>query len=256
MNIEVQSRKAIHISSDILVLGFFDEMVPPRGLAGEMDWLLNNSLSLLIKTRKIAGRFGEVVLVSSDRVKTSKIFWVGLGKKEEYNHARISQFAPDIYRRLQKLEVKEAYLDLWDIDGCQLDFSSALNAFLNGIFESNVGKQAPLDRISVPPSSTVIDRDKSGISGSAGMERGGSGGIERSERRPLSSTVIDRDKSGISGSAGMERGGSGGIERSERRPPDSIDLTIHIRDADRVKDFNRFLKDADFKSKIPAKVKV
>lgn len=180
MNIDVQSQKAINISSDILVLGFFDEMAPPRGLAGEMDWLLNNSLSLLIKSGKITGRFGEVVLVSSVRTKTSKIFWVGLGKKEEFNHARISQFAPDLYRRLEKLEVKEAYLDLWDIEGCQLDFSSALNAFLNGIFENK--KSSSLNR-------------------------------------------------------------------------NPIDLTFHIRDQERVRDLNRFLKDLDFKSKVSVGVK-
>lgn len=174
MNIEVQSQKAINIASDILVLGFFDEKTPPKGLAGEMDWLLNNSLSLLIKSGKITGRFGEVVLVSSGRTRTSKILWVGLGKKENFNHARIFQFAPDLYRRLEKLEVKEAYLDLWDIEGCQLDFSSALNAFLNGIFDNK--------------------------------------------------------------------------ESASKRIP--IDLTFHIRDPERVKDLNRFLKDEDFKSKV------
>lgn len=143
MSLEVQSQKGITVSSDILALGFFNEMAAPRGLAGEMDWLLNNTLSLLIKGGKITGRFGEVILVSSERTRTPKIFWVGLGKKEELTHAKMTMLAADLYRRLEKLEVKEAYLDLWDIDGCQLDFSSALNAFLNGIFQAKKESKTP-----------------------------------------------------------------------------------------------------------------
>lgn len=141
MNLEVQAQKGISVSADILALGFFSEMAAPRGLAGEMDWLLNNTLSLLIKGGKVTGRFGEVVLVSSDRLRTPKIIWVGLGKREEFNHSRITSLAADLYRRLEKLEVKEAYIDLWDIEGCHLDFSSALNAFLNGIFQAKKGSK-------------------------------------------------------------------------------------------------------------------
>lgn len=136
MNVRVQSLKAISVASDILVLGFFEENAPPRGLAGEVDWALNNSLSLLIKSGKISGHFGEVVLVSSEKTRTSKILWVGLGKKEGFNHILLLKLASDVYQRLVMLGVKEAYLDLWDIEGSHLDFSSALNACLNGICQS------------------------------------------------------------------------------------------------------------------------
>ena len=135
MIVQVQSQKVMTLSTEILVLGFFNEMLPPRGLAGELDWLLNNALSLLLMEGKISGHFGEGVLVSSGKTKTSKIYWVGLGEREQYNHALITKFAPDLYQRLQRLGVREAYLDLWDIEGCSIDYYSALNAFLKGVFQ-------------------------------------------------------------------------------------------------------------------------
>jgi leucyl aminopeptidase len=141
MNIEVQSLKAINVSSDILVIGFFKEKAPPKGLAGEMDWILNSSLSSLVKSGKISGKVGEVVLMSSGRTKTPKIFWVGLGKREEFSPSVILKFAADLYERLEQVGAKEAYLDLWDIEGCRVDFFSALNAFLNGIFEDQKDPQ-------------------------------------------------------------------------------------------------------------------
>ncbi|MHB8482454.1 MAG: M17 family peptidase N-terminal domain-containing protein [Nitrospiria bacterium] len=201
MKIEVQSLKAIHVVSDIMVLGFFDEKAPPRGLAGEVDWVLNNTLSLLIKTGKTTGRFGEVVLVSSGKTKTSKILWVGLGKKEEFNHPLILNFAPLLYHRLALLGVKEAYLDLWDIEGCPLDFSSALNAFLNGIFqdwEDPKGKEIEHQALPV--------RDP------------GIGGI--------------------------------GGRKAPHGLPNTIDLTFHSREKERIKEMNRFLKEFAFKSKM------
>lgn len=135
MMVQVQSQRAVVISTDILVLGFFNEMLPPRGLAGELDWILNNSLSRLMKAGKISGQFGEGALVSSDKTRTSKIYWIGLGDRESYTHAMITKFSPDLYQRLQRLAVREAYLDLWDIEGCALDFYSSLNAFLKGVFQ-------------------------------------------------------------------------------------------------------------------------
>ena len=178
MNIEVQSEKGIQVASDILVLGFFNEKAPPRGLAGELDWLLNNTLSLLIKSGKVKGGFGERILVSANRIRTSKILWTGLGKRESYNHAKIAELAPDLYSRLEKLEVQCAYLDLWDIEGCSIDFSSALNAFLNGLFDSR--------------------------------------------------------------------------DFSAEKEKKTIDLTFHVRDPERVKDLNRFLKGKEFRTRISA----
>ena len=128
--------KAIQVSSDILVLGFFQEAAPPKGLAGEADWILNNTLSLLIKSGKVSGKAGEVVLVSSNRTRTPKILWVGLGKRDEFNHAKLTALGLEIFTKLSQLEIKDAYCDLWDITGVQIDFSTALNAFLRGLFQN------------------------------------------------------------------------------------------------------------------------
>jgi leucyl aminopeptidase len=229
VNLEVQSQKGIAVSADILALGFFDEMASPRGLAGEMDWLLNNTLSLLIKGGKISGRFGEVILVSSDRTRTPKIFWIGLGKREEFNHPRITALAADLYRRLEKLEVKEAYIDLWDIEGCQLDFSSALNAFLNGIFQA---KKESRSR-SIYPASNASERGR------------------LQPALPVEGAQVATEK-WKQDSARMRDSGHPG---STQAPPIDIDFVFHTRDPERIKELNRFLKEVDLRSPLSVSAK-
>jgi hypothetical protein len=70
------------LETDALIVGFYQDVRPLKGLAGELDWLLCGSLSDLILNNKLSGSLGEVALLSSrGKVPATKIFMVGLGTK-------------------------------------------------------------------------------------------------------------------------------------------------------------------------------
>jgi hypothetical protein len=70
------------LETDALIVGFYQDVRPLKGLAGELDWLLCGSLSELILNNKLSGSLGEVALLASrGKVPAMKIFMVGLGPK-------------------------------------------------------------------------------------------------------------------------------------------------------------------------------
>ena len=61
-------------------MGFFEDMRPLKGIAGELDWLLCGALSNLLLSGKLRGVLGDVALLTSrGKVPAPKIFMIGLG---------------------------------------------------------------------------------------------------------------------------------------------------------------------------------
>ncbi|HET7319375.1 MAG TPA: M17 family peptidase N-terminal domain-containing protein, partial [Nitrospirota bacterium] len=68
------------VESEAVVVGFFEDVRPLKGLAGRLDWLLCGSLSSLLISKKLRGSLGEVALLTSrGKVPAQKVFLVGLG---------------------------------------------------------------------------------------------------------------------------------------------------------------------------------
>jgi hypothetical protein len=71
------------LETEALIVGFYEDVRPLKGLAGELDWLLCGALSSLIIKNKLRGSLGEVALLTSRaKVPAKKIFMIGLGPKE------------------------------------------------------------------------------------------------------------------------------------------------------------------------------
>ena len=70
------------LTTEALIVGFYEDVRPLKGIAGELDWLLCGSLSALILKKKLRGSLGDVALVTSrGKVPVQKIFMVGLGPR-------------------------------------------------------------------------------------------------------------------------------------------------------------------------------
>ncbi|MBM4389236.1 MAG: hypothetical protein FJ088_15985 [Deltaproteobacteria bacterium] len=93
------------IEFDILILSFFQEEKPVKGVAGLADWRLNGKINRLIKSGNLSGRFRESMLMpSSGRLPCRRLCVFGLGGAGEFNQPRIreaSWFIMDTLRRLQ-----------------------------------------------------------------------------------------------------------------------------------------------------------
>lgn len=70
------------LATEALIVGFYEDVRPLKGVAGELDWLLCGALSSLVLTKKVRGSLGDVALVTSQgKVPSQKIFLVGLGPR-------------------------------------------------------------------------------------------------------------------------------------------------------------------------------
>ena len=74
------------IETEALVVGFFQDVRPLKGAAGQLDWLLCGTLSGLLLENKLQGALGDVALLTSrGKVPAKKIFLVGLGPKADFS---------------------------------------------------------------------------------------------------------------------------------------------------------------------------
>lgn len=70
------------LATEALIIGFYEDVRPLKGVAGELDWLLCGALSSLVLTKKLRGSLGDVALIASQgKVPAQKIFLVGLGPR-------------------------------------------------------------------------------------------------------------------------------------------------------------------------------
>jgi len=70
------------LATEALIVGFYEDVRPLKGAAGELDWLLCGALSSLVLTKKLRGSLGDVALVTSQgKVPAQKIFLVGMGSR-------------------------------------------------------------------------------------------------------------------------------------------------------------------------------
>lgn len=93
------------VEFDTMILSFFEEEKPVKGLAGLVDWRLNGKINRLIKLGNLSGRFRESMLMpSSGRLPCRRLCLFGLGSAGEFNQPKIreaSWFIMDTLRRLQ-----------------------------------------------------------------------------------------------------------------------------------------------------------
>ena len=69
-----------------LVLPFFSDEKPLKGINGFADWRLNGNFSRQLEKNRVKGEPGEMTLVlTSKRLKAQNVLFLGLGKKENLN---------------------------------------------------------------------------------------------------------------------------------------------------------------------------
>jgi hypothetical protein len=82
------------IATEALIVGFYEDGRPLKGVAGELDWLLCGALSSLVLSKKLRGSLGDVALVTTQgKVLAQKIFLVGLGPRAGLNVATLKNAA-------------------------------------------------------------------------------------------------------------------------------------------------------------------
>jgi hypothetical protein len=121
MRVTVVAEPLARVCADILVAGFFEDVRPPQGLAGQVDWLAGGALSRLIVHQRVSGRLAETALLSVPTFSTPRVLCVGLGRSSAYNYKVLHEVAENLRPVLAALQVKAAAVELLGVPAAGLD---------------------------------------------------------------------------------------------------------------------------------------
>lgn len=140
------------VHADILVMGFFEDVRPLRGLVGQFDWLAGGALSRLIIARRLTGRLHETALLALHTFTTPRVLCVGLGKSAAYSYLILRQVAESLPALLGGLQVSAAAVELLGAQSCKLDEAIAAGTFMKAWYEG--ARDPAIDLVFVLPKST------------------------------------------------------------------------------------------------------
>jgi len=88
-----------------LVLTYFSDERPLRGLSGLVDWRLNGNLSRMVQSGRLTGNWGEQLLYpQAGRLPFRNIVMFGLGDRSRFGSTRFKEISNRILRTLMRLE--------------------------------------------------------------------------------------------------------------------------------------------------------
>ncbi len=119
-----------------LVLGFFSDEKPPRGVCGLMDWRLNGMISLEIKQGHVSGDFKEKVAIPyPERIGSELLFLFGMGSLVDLSYDRIYTAAYEIAGAVDAMKLTEFAFDLPGEGRSKLNTAGILEAMMTGYFD-------------------------------------------------------------------------------------------------------------------------
>jgi hypothetical protein len=127
------------LETDALVVGFFEDVRPLKGLAGQLDWLMCGSLSRLLIENKLRGSIGDVALLTSrGKVPAPKIFLVGLGPKAGFSARTMRTVVKTAAASVAGAGVTNAALEFFQLPGGLAD--DGMPAVHEGLAEGAGGR--------------------------------------------------------------------------------------------------------------------
>ena len=123
-------------SHKCLVLGFFSDEKPPRGICGLMDWRLNGMISREIKQGHISGEFQEkVIMPYPERISSDFLFLFGLGCLPDISYDRMYNAAYEIAGAVDAMKLQDFSFDLPGDGRSRLNTAGILEAMITGFFD-------------------------------------------------------------------------------------------------------------------------
>lgn len=119
-----------------LVLGYFSDEKPPRGVCGLMDWRLNGMISREIKQGHINGEFKEKVAIPyPESIGSDLLFLFGIGNLCDLDYDRIYTTAYEIAAAVDAMKLREFAFDLPGEGRSALTTAGSLEAMITGFFD-------------------------------------------------------------------------------------------------------------------------
>jgi len=119
-----------------LVLGYFSDEKPPRGICGLIDWRLNGMISREIRQGHLNGEFKEKVIIPCpERISSDFLFLFGLGCLSDITYDRIYNAAYEIAGAVDKMKFRDFAFDLPGEGRSELTTAGILETMITGFFD-------------------------------------------------------------------------------------------------------------------------
>ncbi len=136
IKIKILSQELIKTETDIAVVTFFKDVIPLKGYAGIIDWLLNGQISNLIKQKKISGAFREKTLLpSQNKISPDKILLLGMGKSTNLSSSKISHSYSNLITVISKLDIYDFVMEIFIKNISDLDYARIAEDTMDGILK-------------------------------------------------------------------------------------------------------------------------
>jgi Cytosol aminopeptidase family, N-terminal domain len=139
MKLRGTSQSSDQVTTDAIVLSFFEDERPLKGPTGLADWHLCGRLSRLIIQKFVDGAFGEPLLMpATHRMPCEKVVVLGLGKKGAFNLDKYRTIVGQMCDALIKMRVNHFALALPGVALTELDPAEAAS-ILGNVIASRFG---------------------------------------------------------------------------------------------------------------------
>lgn len=143
------------LEAEALIVGFYEDVRPLKGIAGQLDWLLCGSLSGLVLTNKMRGTLGEIALLTSrGKVPPQKVFLVGLGPKSDFTLQQLRSAARSAAASVAGAGVRNAAIECFQPAGVSLE--DGVSALRDGL--SQGAGQRAFDVTVLAPDAAAYER--------------------------------------------------------------------------------------------------
>lgn len=127
------------LEAEAVVVGFYEDVRPLKGVAGELDWLLCGSLSGLLRSGKLRGALGDIALLTSKgKIPAQKIFMLGLGPEEKFSSATLRQAVRTAASSAVGAGIKSIALEYFSPEGMRN--AASLRVFRDGLRDGAAGR--------------------------------------------------------------------------------------------------------------------
>lgn len=131
MKANIFSERLTKVEDKVIVAGFFSDVRPLKGLAGEIDWLFNGQISKLILDGKLTGQIDDSLLLYSNRLKTRNVLLLGMGKRERFDSSAVKNTAKLLANKLSALNIKSFTTEIFGSGYSSLEASNVFKLMLS-----------------------------------------------------------------------------------------------------------------------------
>ncbi|MBI5179781.1 MAG: hypothetical protein HZA05_00065 [Nitrospirae bacterium] len=131
MKANIFSERLTKIEDKVIVAGFFSDVRPLKGLAGDIDWLFNGEISRLILDGKLNGQIGDSLLLCSNRLKTRNVLLLGMGNRERFDSSAVRNTAKLLANKLSALNIKNFTTEIFGSGYSSLESSNVFKLMLS-----------------------------------------------------------------------------------------------------------------------------